>query len=251
MRSGDAAEYVLGTLEREERRTFETALETDVGLQNDVRFWRARFAGLDEAMPSIVPPAQVWNRIDAAMLGMSRVPAPAVEAANDNELRSLRRSRNGCGGAFGALAAVLAVAQGAIVANPDLTRGLGIELPGRAEAPLVAGRDTDQRYVAVVNRDGALPALIVHVDARSGNVTVRQLGLEQPEADKSLELWWIPEGQPAMSVGLLDRGSAAIEDVTPEVGGTFAVTLEAKGGTPTGTAQGPVVYSGKLVPDAD
>ena len=238
----DAGEYVLGTLGVDEREAFERRLETDGDLQAAVRFWEARLAGLDGAMGEVEPGAGVWKRIESSLPAYAAAGHGAPVAANDNELRKMRSARNGW--RFATLvAAGLALALGAVLANPQVGRNLGI---GEQPAEQIVGLDA-RSYVAVVNRDGSLPAFIVNVDAATGDVSVRSLEVEAVAQDKSLELWWIPEGETAISVGLLDEGSA-IADIDPMEEGVFAVTLEAKGGTPTGVAQGPVVYSGKLVP---
>jgi anti-sigma-K factor RskA len=108
------------------------------------------------------------------------------------------------------------------------------------------------RYVAVVNRDASLPALIVDVDTAAGVVTVRPVAAEQP-ADKSLELWVIPEGEKPRSLGVVDPKDAVIRIGAEKSGpipakGVFAVTVEPPGGSPSGDPTGPVVYSGPLIP---
>jgi anti-sigma-K factor RskA len=105
-------------------------------------------------------------------------------------------------------------------------------------------------YVAVVNRGGDLPALIVRVDTRKGIVNVRALGAEAPPG-RSLELWYIAAGKPPKSLGIVENTSdpVAIPAVLREgiVGASIAVTAEPKGGSPTGGPTGPIVYSGKLI----
>ena len=235
-RSIEAAEFVLGTLDAEDARRIEEALEIDASLRADVAFWRERLMGLDDAMAPVAPSERVWAGIEAAL---PDAPEGGL-AANDNELVALRRSRNAW--RFGAMAAALvAVGAGFLASNADLRRQIGLPGDERGTVQLAS-----QEYVAVVNRDGALPALLIKVDGASGRVSVRNLAIERPK-DKSLELWWIPEGQKAISVGLVDDDATTIADITPRQGGTFAVTEERPGGSPQGVAEGPVVYSGQLV----
>jgi anti-sigma-K factor RskA len=111
------------------------------------------------------------------------------------------------------------------------------------------GRD---QYVAVVNRGGDLPALIVRVDTGEGVVRVRPLAAETPSG-RSLELWYIGVDRQARSLGTLDDPNRAItlpavaQQAGPVEGATLAVTVEPPGGSPTGTATGPIVYSGRLI----
>ena len=103
-------------------------------------------------------------------------------------------------------------------------------------------------YVAVVNRGGEQPALVIRVDLASGNVYVRPLAAEAP-AGKSLELWYIGAGKAPKSMGVV--GDDAIKMPLPAglalEKASFAVTVEPKGGSPTGDPTGPVVYSGQLI----
>ena len=62
-----AAEYVLGTLDPEERRRVRKALSRDLALQDAVERWQRRLASLAQAAVAEEPPALVWDRIEAAI----------------------------------------------------------------------------------------------------------------------------------------------------------------------------------------
>ena len=62
-----AAEYVLGTLEPENRQSFATALADDAALQQLVADWQQRLAPIDDTQAGIEPPARLWDAIDAAI----------------------------------------------------------------------------------------------------------------------------------------------------------------------------------------
>ena len=237
--SGEAAgEYVLGTLPAPERAAFDARLENDPAALRAVRFWRERLAPLDDVAAPIEPSPRVWSEIERTL-----PPVPVAAAAANDNVRRLRRSRNLW--RAGAVAAALLAAAGALVAVNDDARGR----IGLGDAPVVAdgGALDGGEYVAVVNRDGTLPALVVNVDATTGQVSVRALDMPQPGEGRSYEVWYVPPGGEAVSVGLLDEPGATIADVDAEPGGTFAITEEARGGSPTGAAQGPMMFSGKLV----
>lgn len=229
-RSLDSAEYVLGTLDATERAGFERAMLGNQALAGEVRQWEDWLAGLNDAIPEIAPSATTWPSIAARLKPAA---APAVSADGVVDLAAFRRSRGRWRTAtlvFGSLAAGLAL----FIATERL----------QPHAP---------SYLAVVNRGGDLPALIVRVDMASDTVSVRSVGAETP-ANRVLELWYIAAGQAPRSIGLLDRPEtrAALPAIARSgdlVGSTFAVSVEPPGGSTTGAPTGPVVYSGKLFRD--
>ncbi len=81
---------------------------------------------------------------------------------------------------------------------------------------LLAPAQQGKSYVAVVNRGGDAPALIVRVDTASRTVYVRPLAAETP-AGRSLELWYINAGQAPKSLGLVENAPArfAASRMTP------------------------------------
>ena len=230
----DCAEYVLGTLTLEERQSLEQEMMSDPSLRLEVVRWEDWLAGLNDVIPSMAPAPGLWPAIERRL----RAGAAPV-AANDSALSSdvvtpIRQSRARWRAStivFGLLAAGLALF-------------IGRE---RLQPP------TAVSYLAVVNRGGDLPALIVRVDTGTDTVSVRSVAAETPP-NRVLQLWYIAGGQAPRSLGLLDRPqtSAALppnaraDDVA---GATLAVSVEPPGGSPTGAPTGQVVYSGKLIRD--
>lgn len=119
---------------------------------------------------------------------------------------------------------------------------------GTPEGPL-----NDQRYVAVLQAEGPGPAFLASIDLANGSISVRTVGAP-PQPGKSYELWAVGAGRdkpqslgvidasfriPASTLGKIDP--AALNDTL------FAVSLEPEGGSPTGQATGPVMFTGKLV----
>ncbi|WP_342162732.1 anti-sigma factor domain-containing protein [Methylobacterium sp. SD21] len=224
---GTAGEYVLGTLPPEERAAFARALAGDAALRALVAGWETRLAPLAVATPPVAPSPATWAGIAARTGG---TPGAVAGGAQIIRLeRAARRWRVAAMGA-GALAAGLALW---IAAGPR---------------PAPEGA----QYLAVVDRGGALPALIVRVDLGGGLVQVRSLAAETPP-DRSLELWYVGAGAAPRSLGLVTDASARLP--VPAAlrqgaeGGSLAVSVEPKGGSPTGAPTGPVIYSGKLVRD--
>jgi anti-sigma-K factor RskA len=227
-----AAEYVLGTLSADERAAFEAVLSTSEAARRAVAAWERRLAPLGEKVTEVTPPAFVWDGIERALPELSgpgtarheaREPASSIAVL----LRSRNRWRNAAYVA-GALAAGLAFFS--------------------IDRVLVSNQETQASYVAVVNRGGNAPALIIRVDLSTHTVFVRPVATEVPQGH-SLELWYIGQGKAPESMGLVDRepekiplpAGAIIEKAN------FAVTVEPEGGSPTGGPTGPVVYSGQLL----
>lgn len=225
---GAAGEYVLGTLSAEERAAFSQALERDASLRAAVAVWEERLAPLASIAPAVMPAPKVWSAIENRILDAAKAGHETGSARILRLERGLRRWRWATGAA-GALAAGLAVW---IAAVPR---------PATVDAP---------QYLAVVDRGGGLPALIVRVDLASGVVQVRSLAAEAPP-DHSLELWYINEGEVPRSLGLVSDAIASVP-IPPSLRAgvdhaKFAVTVEPPGGAPGGKATGPVIYSGQLI----
>lgn len=231
-RDAEAFEYALGTASREERQAFAHDLDRDPALAAAVRYWDERLAALAAAIPAETPSAGLMDAISSRIDGAA--PRPTGDVVEMTEWVRLRRSRSvwrGLAAAAGSLAAALA---------------LWIAADRFAAAPAESG------LVAVVNRSGDLPALIVRVDLRSGTVQIRSVAAETP-ADRSLELWSIAPGAAPRSLGLVGPGTTQV--ALPGGRGSIsadmllAVTVEPPGGSPTGSATGPIVYTGKLIPE--
>ena len=238
----ECAEYVLGTLPIDERLALERELARDPALRAELVHWEDWLAGLNDAIPTVAPTQSLWPAIERRLRVASNENFPAPFAVTNDRaalatvdlLRPIRRSRGRW------RAATLAF--GAIAAGLALFIGRGTFQPPAATS-----------YLAVVNRGGDLPALLVHVDTGNDTVSVRSLAAETPP-DHVLELWYVAGGQAPRSIGLLNQpltraalpASAHAADIA---GATLAVSVEPKGGSPTGAPTGQVIYSGKLIRD--
>jgi anti-sigma-K factor RskA len=231
----EAAEYVLGTLDHDERRAFVGHLSDNPNARRAVAAWERRLAALADDIEPIAPPQSVWIAIERA-LGRAASTAPHLRvihggaptpAATTDLRRSLNRWRTAALAAASLAAALLVF--------------VGVREFG-------GGGEPGSTYVAAINPGGGKPALLVRVDMKTHSVFVRPVTAETP-AGKSLELWYIGGGKPPKSMGVVDRASVSIplpEDAQIEAA-TFAVTVEPPGGSKTAGPTGPVVYSGQLI----
>ena len=229
-----AAEYVLGTLDGTERAAFAERLSGDARAREAVDAWERRFADLADRVEPVTPPSRVWEDVERAVQvptvakmhtfkvidGGGRGGVPAGLLASRNRWRT------------GALVGVLvAAALVAYIGNQRMLLNAG-----------AAG----QTYIAVVNRGGDKPALVVSVDLATRSVHVRPVSAEAP-AGKSLELWYVADNKPPRSMGLVDRTKTLPMPRETDLAATFAVSVEPPGGSRTGGPTGPVVYSGQLL----
>jgi anti-sigma-K factor RskA len=230
-----AGEYVLGTLSGAERDAFEIDLAGDTQLQVAVQAWERRLAPLAGMNVLERPSSTVWAEIERKLDAETRTMTQA-SPANSATIVQLRRSVRVWRG-FTAASAALAAALALFIVVGERMQ---VAEPG-------------QDYVAVVNRGGDLPALIVHVDTREGVVRVRSLAAQTP-SNKSLELWYVAAGQAPKSLGLVENSKgpfvlpASLRQTDVE-GSSIAVSVEQKGGSTTGAPSNQIVYQGKLIKD--
>lgn len=96
------------------------------------------------------------------------------------------------------------------------------------------------------------PVMLVSAEPRARAVTVKVLAREPIAQDRSYELWALPPGAAPKSLGLvaesgitrirLDPSKARLIDAP-----AMAISLEPKGGSPTGLPTGPVLFKGAVV----
>ncbi|MGD0633707.1 MAG: anti-sigma factor [Beijerinckiaceae bacterium] len=229
----EAAEFVLGTLDASERKAFAARLVSDKAAQAAVAAWESRLSGLSDDIAPVTPPGHVWTQIERALTSRGAAPHSfqVIEGGESDAAGSLRRSLRRWRAATAlssAVAAALLVFTGYRLVFP------------------VAIEDT--AYVAAVNRGGDQPALLVRVDLKTHRVFVRPVAAETPKG-KSLELWYISDGKPPRSMGVVANAplSLPLPSGTHAEAATFAVSVEPPGGSPSGVATGPVIYSGQLI----
>ena len=185
-----AAEYVLGTLDADERSAFLREIIADPAARAAVADWERRLAPLARLSAPVTPSPGLWaaDRAGHAICrptGSRRrrnvVAFPRVAKDWRRAAQNWRRAAI----VSGALAAGLAL----FIADHELR-------PRRAGGRVFRCGQSRRRQ----------PALIVRVDLATQTVYVRPISAETPEG-KSLELWMIPPGEKPKSMGVLTTTS--------------------------------------------
>jgi len=221
------AEFALDLLEGGERAAMARRIATEPTLAADLKLWRSRLATLDSEFAETPAPTHLLAKVETRLFG----PAAATGIASWWNSLALWRGLAGAG---------VAVAVAAI--------GFNLMQP-RFDAHQAA----TQLVAALKSQEGSGIEFVAFYD--SSTKAVRLLGLEgQAVPEKDFELWYIKGDEPAVSMGVIpvdQRTEIALDPATQakfSEGTVLAVTLEQKGGSPTGVAQGPIVAAGSAMP---
>ncbi len=268
-----AAEYALGTLDADERAQVETMMSVDKEFTAMVEAWQQKLGVLNQMVGSVEPRPEVWDSIKTA-IGHSdpqsplllpdappppandvSAPAAAVDTSNVIQLSArARRWRNVATLTTAIAAALVAMIATQLYAPDRLPDGLRPKVRTQVvEVKTTLVPPQSGQFVALLQKDSASPAFILTVDGASKNFTVRRVGAT-PQPGKSFELWLVSDKLPgARSLGVIGgndfttRPALASYDTDTVNKATYAVTLEPEGGSPTGVATGPVVFTGQLI----
>lgn len=275
-REGLAAEYVLGTLDADERAEADALLRVDAEFATVVRQWERRLGELNVMVAPVEPPVPVWDKIMASIaeagpseaLRLPDLPAAPVAVAAEHgpsaeliDLTQRMRRWRGLTVMTGALAASIVgivltreyrpdvlppdwrpkqqVVERVIEKPVEVVREVVREVPAARPA----------QFVAVFQKDEQSPAFVMSVDIDKRIVTVRQVAAERL-ADKSYQLWIATQpGAAPRSLGVLGNDDftvrAALADYDPAVinNATFGISEEPLGGSPTGQPTGRVIHA--------
>ena len=256
-----AAEHVLGTLEGEDARAAEQLLATDATFAAAVRRWEERLMPLAAGVPSVAPPAGLWDRIDVATApgAASAVPAgvatapPASGAASSAVGATSPAAEMGTKTAPPAAGAASAMAAATADVVPlGLRRRLrvwqastGAALAIAASLVAVVVHRSPPRIAVLAPMTGGVPVLLA--TTRSNGVTsIQPDGAITVPGDHDLELWALGAGETRpRSLGVLPAAGRQVAVALP-AGTQLLVSLEPRGGSPTGQPTGPVLYGGQL-----
>ena len=213
-----AAEYVLGVLEAYARRTAEDRIANDRAFARMVDGWQIRLAPLDDDYATVTPPPMVKAAIDKRLFASAKAPGLFQSLAfwRGLSLASL------------ALAAIV-VAPQALRRDPQIAKVIPIVAPMQADTGEV-------RFVALYE-PGSDEIRVTRVKAEKGT-------------DRDYELWFVDGSSAPESMGVVPDSESVTLKVKPTMiarinaGDAFAMSVEPIGGSPTGSATGPVIAVG-------
>ena len=231
-----AAEYALGTLRGAARRRLQRWMREDAALAMAVARWEERLAPMAGAVSPVQPPARLWRAIQLQL-------GPGAARGLWDSIafwRNLGLTASG-------VAAALLVANILVSQQPREAAPSPVVLRVPAE-------EVPASYLAVLSEPKTQKAVLVAWAGQKSDklwVTTLDPAIYVPE--KSLELWALPKSGAPKSLGLVAEGQkgvlqlAAIADQSLGDIPALAVSLEPKGGSPTGAPTGPVLFSGPCV----
>ena len=220
LRHALAAEYALGTLRGRARRRFEAMAREDRDLAEAVRRWEGFLTPLAARLAPVEPPARVWHAIEARI-------APRPAASRPGLWSSLGFWRGVGAGLAAVVVALLAL--------------LSLGRPEPAPGPML---------VAVLATPESVARMVVE-QPQPGRLRVRMVKPWATMANQDLELWVVPRDGKPRSLGVVghERDSevflANLDEKLSE-GQALAISMEPRGGSPTGQPTGPVVCSGVI-----
>jgi anti-sigma-K factor RskA len=220
LRHALAASYVLGTLRGPARRRFERATLADPALAGLVAAWEGFLTPLAEDIAPVSPPARLWPSIEARIGSRVAVPSPGLWS-------SLAFWRW-----LGAGFAAAAIALFALT--------VGLRGPAPVEPPAL---------LAVLSTPEQAPRMVV--EESRGVLLVRVIAPWPPSTTQDHELWVVPKDGAPRSLGVVPlEGEARLRPAQLgrllEGGVAFAVSLEPRGGSPTGAPTGAILCSGPI-----
>jgi anti-sigma-K factor RskA len=140
-------------------------------------------------------------------------------------------------------------------APPPLRWAASLAVAALLAAMLVYGpamRAARPDQVAVINNVAGAVQWQVEVYAQRARLVVRSPMLAPKPTDRDYELWALPAGAPAVSLGVMPVRGEYATSLSPAqrralaLSTQIAVSVEPLGGSPTGHATGPVVFVAPL-----
>jgi anti-sigma-K factor RskA len=219
-----AAEYVLGVLSADDRQQVAERIAADAAFVRLVDEWEVRLAPLGRSYGEAAPSAAVKAAIDRRLFG---------GAASSSPVRDFWRSLTLWRGLAAAAVAALLL----VVAMPFV------------RTPMEP--DDASRLVALLAADGSEVRYMAIYDAARKQVDLAHVAGVR-DADRDFELWVIDASDVPLSIGVIPDGETVTVPLSEAArrrvaeGVTLAISVEPKGGSPTGQPTGAVVAAGDL-----
>jgi anti-sigma-K factor RskA len=219
-----AADFVLGTLDGAARAQAERLMASDPTFAGAVNDWRQRLSDFDVTAEAVPSQPALWTRIESG-LGSSPAATDAPAAGWRTQFWNNLNAWRAIGLAAAATAMLLAV-------------GLGFAVREAQRTPAM---------IAVLV-DGNKAGAVVHVFSDGRAVLLPLTDIAVP-ADRALQVWTLPSRERGpVSIGLMQQAhtlNLMLKDLpAPRADQLFEITLEPKGGSPTGRPTGPILFKG-------
>lgn len=202
-----AAEYVLGTLERDDKAQFESLLAVSHDAQREVDQWREHLNVFNDSLKPIAPPSQVWKSINKATKPKRSV---------------LFNWQALLGFSFAVMFAI-----GIMVYQPLTT--------------------PEQAYAYLIKDERQEPGWVMNASLAEDEVVITCLKEVEMPDNTVYEAWLMMEGKEPVSLGILPDGvqRTRMVKIKPEwrtemMESEIVVTMEGPQGAPSGNQMGPV-----------
>lgn len=225
-----AAEFVLGTLPIEDRQRVQRLRTTHPELDAQILQWESRLSALNDEIEPVDPAPGLFARIERSIDQLEQA------SSQHNEVVRLRQqvSRWRLSTAAASIAAMLLIAVMMLEPTP-----------------------TKSPYVAVFQHNDEQPAFLLTVDLARKQLNIQPV-TARPAGNQSYQLWIKDDelGPTPRSVGVLNEhfevDPAALTNYDAELlrRATFGISLEPRGGSPTGQPTGPALH-GFLYPTGE
>lgn len=225
-----AAEYALGLLTGDELDRARALERSDPAFRALVERWAGQLAPMLDSVDPVEPPASAWSAIEGEL---DRAETKGSVIALTRRLNRWRGLATG----MTALAASLAVFVAVRPSQPP---------------PVVTAISPSPPMVAMLSDQQQSAKVVASWDPSTRQLVLAIAGDMPVSADHSHELWVIPAGGKPRSLGTMPttkqmhmRLTQSLAELLKE-GATVAISLEPRGGSPTGAPTGPVVAAGQL-----
>jgi anti-sigma-K factor RskA len=239
-----AAAYVLGTLRGPAARRFARLADEHATIRLMVTEWEARLSPMASVVAERSPPPWLWQAITARIAAATPAPQPAAPSL----WSSLAFWRG-----LGMAGSAAAIALFAVLALRPPER-VEVQVPVEVVRFLPPRNEIPPSYLAVLeDQKTHKPVLLAIVARNSDKMIVRAMDERPIASDKDLELWALPKGGKPKSLGVVGaKGQSSLTlaaDSDTSLGAipALAISLEPKGGSPTGSPTGPVLYVGPFI----
>lgn len=194
-------EYVLGTLEREERRRLEEIAAREPTVAAAIMVWERRLAPLHELVVPVEPPSHIWSEI-AARLDDTEQEERSRDPGFFEVYRELVRSHR----ADSAMRLVARLRRWRMIAVVSIA--LGLVAVAFLAARLIEPHEAPSPLVSVLRADALTPPFVVVIDPAARTLTVRSVPANNPP-DRSYAFWLLRGDAPPLALGRL-RGTGVL-----------------------------------------